>query len=260
MSSDEADRALQDPSYRFQGERFDSFDGLPGQTQAIDPFPKAIQGTDGRIWFTATKGVAWIDPKKIPRNAVPPPVSITSVSADGSHYLRLTGLQLPARTANIQIDYSALSLSVPERVRFRYKLDGIDKGWQDVDTRRQALLQQPGAWVVSISRDRMQQRRCVERDRRDSRFFHPSGVLPDDVVPAFVRGSISSVAVGFVPAPSSATAASIRPSGWRRGSMSGRALRESCTTPCFKVFRERFFNFRRLANCCSAMRTTRCRS
>ena len=144
VSSDEADRALQDPSYRFQWERFDSFDGLPGQTQAIDPFPKAIQGTDGRIWFTATRGVAWVDPKNIPRNAVPPPVSITSVSADGSHYLRLAGLQFPARTANIQIDYSALSLSVPERVRFRYKLDGIDKGWQDVDTSRQAYYSNLG--------------------------------------------------------------------------------------------------------------------
>jgi signal transduction histidine kinase/ligand-binding sensor domain-containing protein len=152
VSSDEADRALQDPSYRFQGERFDSFDGLPGQTQAIDPFPKAIQGTDGRIWFTATKGVAWVDPKNIPRNAVPPPVSITSVSADGSHYLRLAGLQFPARTANIQIDYSALSLSVPERVRFRYKLDGIDKGWQDVDTRRQAYYSNlgPGSYQFRV--------------------------------------------------------------------------------------------------------------
>jgi signal transduction histidine kinase/ligand-binding sensor domain-containing protein len=148
----EADRALQDPSYRFQGERFDSFDGLPGQTQAIDPFPKAIQGTDGRIWFVATRGVAWVDPKDIPRNALPPPVSITSVSADGSRYPRLADLRLPAHTANVQIDYSALSLSVPERVRFRYKLDGIDKGWQDVDTRRQAYYSNlgPGSYRFQV--------------------------------------------------------------------------------------------------------------
>jgi PAS domain S-box-containing protein len=148
----EADRALQDPSYRFQGERFDSFDGLPGQTQAIDPFPKAIQGTDGRIWFVATRGVAWVDPKDIPRNALPPPVSITSVSADGSRYPRLADLRLPAHTANVQIDYSALSLSVPERVRFRYNLDGIDKGWQDVDTRRQAYYSNlgPGSYRFQV--------------------------------------------------------------------------------------------------------------
>jgi signal transduction histidine kinase/ligand-binding sensor domain-containing protein len=139
VSRGEADRALQDPSYRFQAERLDSFDGLPGQTQAIDVFPKAIRGTDGRIWFAATRGVAWVDPKNIPRNAIPPPVSITSVSADGSRYPRLADLRLPAHTANVQIDYSALSLSVPERVRFRYKLEGIDPNWQEPGTRRQAF-------------------------------------------------------------------------------------------------------------------------
>jgi len=152
VSRDDADRALRYPSYRFQGERFDSFDGLPGQTQAVDPFPKAIQGTDGRIWFTATRGVAWVDPKNIPRNAVPPPVSITSVSTDGSRYPRLADLRLPAHTANVQINYSALSLSVPERVRFRYKLDGIDKGWQDVGTRREAYYSNlgPGSYQFRV--------------------------------------------------------------------------------------------------------------
>jgi signal transduction histidine kinase/ligand-binding sensor domain-containing protein len=138
---DEVGRALSDSSYRFQWERFDSSDGLPGQTVDIYPFPKAVQGTDGRIWFTATKGVAWIDPKKrkILRNALPPPVSITSISADGSLHLQLTGLRLPAHTANVQINYTALSLSAPERVRFRYRLEGSDNNWQDVGTRREAF-------------------------------------------------------------------------------------------------------------------------
>jgi len=158
VSRGEADRALQDPSYRFQWERFDSFDGLPGQTQAIDQFPKAIQGTDGRIWFAATRGVAWVDPKNIPRNALPPPVSITSVSADGLRYPRIADLRLPAHTANIQIDYSALSLTVPERVRFRYKLEGIDRKWQEPGTRRQAFYTRlaPGKYrfrVIACNND-----------------------------------------------------------------------------------------------------------
>jgi signal transduction histidine kinase/ligand-binding sensor domain-containing protein len=152
VSRDEAERALRDPSYRFQWQRFDSSDGLPGQTEEIYPYPKAVQGTDGRIWFTATRGVAWIDPKGVSRNAHPPPVSITSVSADGSLHLQLTDLELPAHTANVQINYTALSLSVPERVRFRYKLDGIDKGWQDVDTRRQAYYSNlgPGSYQFRV--------------------------------------------------------------------------------------------------------------
>jgi len=158
ITRDETDRALQDPSYRFQAERFDSTDGLPGRTQATDPFPKAIQGTDGRIWFTAARGVAWVDPKNIPRNAVPPPVSITSVSADGSRYPRLADLRLPAHTANVQINYSALSLSVPERVRFRYKLEEIDPDWQEPGTRREAFYTRlaPGKYrfrVIACNND-----------------------------------------------------------------------------------------------------------
>jgi PAS domain S-box-containing protein len=160
IPSDEVSRALRDPSYRFQSERFDSSDGLPGQTVDVYPFPKAVQGTDGRIWFTATRGVAWIDPKKRKdlRNALPPPVSINSMSAGGSLHLQLTDLRLPPHTANVQINYTALSLSVPERVRFRYKLDGVDKGWQDVDTRRQAYYSNlgPGSYrfrVIACNND-----------------------------------------------------------------------------------------------------------
>ena len=140
IPKDEVDLALRDPSYLFHWERFDSSDGLPGQTVDIYPFPKAVQGTDGRIWFTATRGVAWIDPKsKVLRNALPPPVSITSMSTDGSLHLQLTDLRLPAHTANVQINYTALSLSVPERVHFRYMLEGHDSEWQDPGTRRQAF-------------------------------------------------------------------------------------------------------------------------
>jgi PAS domain S-box-containing protein len=149
----EVDRALRDTSYRFQSERFDSSDGLQGQAETLYPYPKAIQGTDGRIWFTATRGLAWVDPeKKISRNALPPPVSITSMSADGAVHLQLADLRLPARTANVQIDYTALSLSAPERVRFRYKLDGIDKAWQDVGTRRQAYYSNlgPGSYQFRV--------------------------------------------------------------------------------------------------------------
>ena len=148
----EIEKSLREPSYRFQWERFDSTDGLPGKSQITEPFPNSVQGTDGRIWFTATRGVAWIDPRKILRNTLPPPVSITSVSADGSPHLQLADLRLPARTANVQINYSALSLSVPEKVQFRYKLDGIDKDWQNPGTRREALYSRlpPGHYQFHV--------------------------------------------------------------------------------------------------------------
>jgi signal transduction histidine kinase len=129
----EADRALRDGSYRFKFERVDSPEGLPGQTETLNPYPKAIQGTDGRIWFTVARGLAWIDPKKkISTNALPPPVDIERIVADGKDYEASNKLQLPPHVRDLSIDYTALSLAVPEKVHFRYKLEGQDPDWREV--------------------------------------------------------------------------------------------------------------------------------
>jgi signal transduction histidine kinase/ligand-binding sensor domain-containing protein len=128
----EVDAVLEDPSYAFHGERFDSSDGLPGGAQATDPFPKAIQGTDGRIWFVGAQGVAWINPKQTPmKNAVPPPVYIERIVADRKEYDAYNGLRLPPHVRDLTIDYTALSLVAPEKIRFRYKLEGQDPDWRE---------------------------------------------------------------------------------------------------------------------------------
>jgi len=93
------------------------------------------------LWFATTKGVAWLDPAAVEknRNRLPPPVVIYSIISNGKVHATSNGLILPARNKTIEIDYTALSLAVPERVLFRYRLDGIDNEWQDVGTRRQAF-------------------------------------------------------------------------------------------------------------------------
>jgi signal transduction histidine kinase len=65
-------------------------------------------------------------------------VFVEGVVADGKSYRTLTGLKIAPNVQNLQIDYTALDLSIPERVRFRYQLEGADAGWLDVQTRRQA--------------------------------------------------------------------------------------------------------------------------
>ena len=129
----EIQRFLGDPSYRVRYRIFDSFDGLPGI------YPKVIQATDGNLWFYASDGIAWVDPAKIFTNTLLPPVLIRSVEANGKEAGSLTNLTLPALTTNLQIGYTALSLSVPEKVRFRYRLERVDKDWQDVGVRREAF-------------------------------------------------------------------------------------------------------------------------
>lgn len=126
-------------------ERFDFLDGVQGIPAQFRPIPTAVQTDDGNLWFATTGGVVSIAPDSIRRNLVPPPVHIRSVTADKQAYGAGTNLlNLPAGVRNLQIAYTALSLSIPERVRFRYKLEGYDETWQDAGTRRVAFYNTPG--------------------------------------------------------------------------------------------------------------------
>jgi signal transduction histidine kinase len=145
-------------SGKVEFETFGVLDGLTADLRGSLSSPSAVQTTDGRIWFATTKGVAWINPKRVVRNAVPPPVFIESVIADGRKYDISTFLKLPPRSANLQICYTATSLTIPERVRFRYLLEGQDKEWQDAGTRREAFYTNlnPGSYhfrVIACNND-----------------------------------------------------------------------------------------------------------
>jgi len=144
IAATEIQQALGDPSYHVKYRIFDSFDGLPGTFAGVAFNSRVIQATDGKLWFGASGGIVWVDPANISTNALPPPVLIRSLKANGRQAGSLTNLVLPPRTTDLEIGYTALSLSVPEKVRFRYKLEGVDKDWQDAGTRREALYNRLG--------------------------------------------------------------------------------------------------------------------
>jgi len=130
VSSRELEKALLSPSYRMQGASFDATDGLRGLPRQREPFPTAIRSTDGRLWFSTSEGVAVIDARRLPRNIVPPPVTIETVKADDQTLQPASGLSLRPRTRNLQFEYAALSFTAPEHVQFRYKLEGYDDDWR----------------------------------------------------------------------------------------------------------------------------------
>lgn len=137
---------------------FNLEDGLPGVAQQDSHSPTAIEASDGRLWFITSHGVAWIDPHHVSRNPLAPPVVIRSLIAGGKEYDVAAPVGLPPGTSNLQIDYTALSLSVPERVRFRYKLEGFDADWVDPGARRQAFYTAlgPGSYrfrVIAANND-----------------------------------------------------------------------------------------------------------
>jgi ligand-binding sensor domain-containing protein len=130
VSPQELEKALLSPSYRMQGVSFDATDGLRGLPRQREPFPTATRSTDGRLWFSTTQGVAVIDPRHWPKNGVPPPVTIETLKADDQTLTPSPGLRLWPRTKNLQFEYAALSLTAPEHVQFRYKLEGYDDDWR----------------------------------------------------------------------------------------------------------------------------------
>jgi PAS domain S-box-containing protein len=144
VPASEVQQALDDPSYRVKYRIFDSFDGLPGTFAGVVSNSREIQATDGKLWFIVSNGLVWADPANISTNALPPPVLIRSVKANDRQVDSSTNLILPARTTDLQIGYTGLSLSVPERVHFRYRLEGVDRHWQDAGTRRAAFYSRLG--------------------------------------------------------------------------------------------------------------------
>ena len=141
VNTAELTRWLGDPTSAISAEHFAALDGLPGYSAERIPEPSVVESREGRLWFATTKGIAWLDPANLQenRNRIPPPVMISAIVANGKTYAISNGVTLPAHTENLQIDYTALSLAIPERVLFRYKLDGVDDEWQDAGVRRQAF-------------------------------------------------------------------------------------------------------------------------
>ena len=138
------------PGYQLQTRLLDAFDGA--QTGVTHFRPTAARSIDGKLWFANQNVVQEIDPAHLHRNGVPPPVQIEQIIADRKTYATVADLHVPALTRDLEIDYTALSLAVPQKVRFRYQLEGRDDDWQDAQGRRQAFYSDlaPGTYRFHV--------------------------------------------------------------------------------------------------------------
>jgi signal transduction histidine kinase/ligand-binding sensor domain-containing protein len=100
--------------------------------------PPVAKSTDGKLWFVPGEGVQVVDPRHLAVNQVPPPVHIEQVRANGKPYQVKQGMHLAANVRDLGIEYTALSLVAPEKVHFKYKLEGQDPGWKEVINERHA--------------------------------------------------------------------------------------------------------------------------
>jgi signal transduction histidine kinase/ligand-binding sensor domain-containing protein len=132
-------RVLDDPNAVIDTfERYDYLDGLPGRPTLMRPIPAAILADNGTLWFATSDGVVSLDPQHLPHNSLPPPIRITAARLDGHSVDVDNAIMLASQASHLEIDYTALSLTVPARVNFKYKLEGWDKDWQEVGGRRTA--------------------------------------------------------------------------------------------------------------------------
>lgn len=126
------------PAAKVEARLYDSTDGMRGG-MATGYFRRAAKSKDGRLWFAAYDGVAVVDPRHLPENRVPPGVKIDGVATGNKMYTSDSGLRLPALTKELRIGYTAMSFVAPEKIHFRYRLDGFDSEWQEAGGRRQAV-------------------------------------------------------------------------------------------------------------------------
>jgi signal transduction histidine kinase/CheY-like chemotaxis protein len=123
--------------------------GLSSTVGTVGNRPGAYKTTDGKIWFCMARGLCMVDPKNLSTNTLPPPVHIEDVSIDQQVFDVTRPAEAPAGRGDLTFRYTALSLVAPEKVRFRYKLEGHDRDWVDAGDRRAAYYNNipPGAYT-----------------------------------------------------------------------------------------------------------------
>ena len=139
-------------------------EGLASQKCSGGFQPGVCQTTDGRLWFPTAKGLAIIDPRSFTTNTVPPPVVIEELLVEdqpvrfqaGQAADRPTGsrpgVQIPAGKERFEIRYTGLSFAAPDKVRFKYRLEGLEKDWLDAGAKRFAQYSylRPGAYTFRV--------------------------------------------------------------------------------------------------------------
>jgi signal transduction histidine kinase/ligand-binding sensor domain-containing protein len=118
---------------------FDKADGLPS-VESSRRERSLIQGPDGRIWVSTTRGLAVVDPAHLPQRT-PAIAGVHAISVDGVP-LDLFGpvpLRIPPNPERIAFGLVGVSVSSPQQVRLRYRLDGSDRGWSAASTSSEAI-------------------------------------------------------------------------------------------------------------------------
>jgi signal transduction histidine kinase/ligand-binding sensor domain-containing protein len=134
----ELDAWVANPQRRIEMTVWDTADGVRLHPVSPSSFgPTIAKSRHGKLWsLIAGEGVGVVDPHHLAVNKIPPPVYIEQVTVDGKSYDISQGMRLPAGSRDVLVDFTALTFSEPDKVRFRVKLEGQDENWRELVNQR----------------------------------------------------------------------------------------------------------------------------
>ena len=145
-------------SQAIQVSTYGTADGMPTSECSSGGHPSVWRSQDGTLWFTTPRGATSIQPQSADFNQTQIPVVIEQVSVDDKTVPLASPLVVKPGHTRYAFQYAGLSFIAPQKVQYRYRLDGLDKSWIDGGTRRHAYYTnlRPGRYrfhVIAANND-----------------------------------------------------------------------------------------------------------
>jgi PAS domain S-box-containing protein len=140
-------QVLNDSAFRFYGQD----DGLRG-TEGVKRFRSVVKDAEGNVWFSTSRGLSVVNPHRSAASPLPALLHIEAVRIDGREVNLGQSIRVTPDERRIVFDYVGLSLASPERIRYRYRLEGFDRGWSETVSTREATFDNlsPGTYRFRV--------------------------------------------------------------------------------------------------------------
>jgi ligand-binding sensor domain-containing protein/signal transduction histidine kinase len=126
-------------------------DGLRN-TDGVKRDEAVASDRSGNIWFSLNRGLSVVDTNRLRRASAPSILQLEALFVNGNPTSLSSPVRISPNPQKITFNYAGISLSVPDRVRFKYKLDGFDHAWSDplIDREASYTNLNPGSYVFHV--------------------------------------------------------------------------------------------------------------
>jgi ligand-binding sensor domain-containing protein/two-component sensor histidine kinase len=146
LAKDELNRCADGRIRSVAAQIYERDDGLPTLEFSGGLKDGGCVDKDGRLWFASSEGLISVNPAEVQPNRTPPPVVLESIQVDGrlldNSGNAIDGLKLAPNHMRFEFQFAALSFASSNKVRFKYRLLGLDRDWVDSGSKRSASYSQ----------------------------------------------------------------------------------------------------------------------